>query len=112
MSSYGDNEKPREEEEPRYLGRRVENLGKNVHEWCERTGEGSSTHDLCKAHAEQLDRNPHRFDTYLKPYGTGRDGSVEPLGEDGWGGDVVHPNYDELSERCAIPDCRVLLGGW
>ena len=99
-------EQPEEEEEPRYLGRRVENLGANVSAWSEKTGNGSSTFDLCKAHAEQLDENPHRFDAILQPY------NGDPPGEDGRGDNVEHPDYDECDYRCAIPNCRVLLGGW
>jgi hypothetical protein len=100
-------EEPPDENEQRYLGRRVENLGKNVTDWSTRTGNGASTIDLCNSHAVELDTHPHRFDGVLHPYGDG-----EPVGEDGWGGDVEHPNYDESAIRCAIPTCQVLLGGW
>lgn len=92
--------------EPRSHGRRVENLGKNVGEWCEQTGNGSSTYDLCEHHARQLDKDPHAYDTILRPY------NGDPIGIDGWGGDVAHPNYDDDEYRCTIPDCKVLLTGW
>lgn len=95
-----------EEEEYRFRGRRVENLGANVSAWNERTGNGSSTHDLCTSCARQLERDPYCYDGILFPY------NGDPVGEDGWGGDVEHPNYDECDYRCAIPDCKVLLGGW
>jgi hypothetical protein len=91
-------------EEQRYLGRRVENLGANVSAWNAVTGDGSSTHDVCKAHAEALDENPHRYDALLIPY------NGDPFGEDGWGGDVEHPPYDQEMIRCAILTCQVLLG--
>lgn len=95
-----------EEEEPRFPGRRVENLGKSVEEWSEQTGNGSSTIDLCESHARELDQDPHCFDEHLRPY------NGDPVGEDGWGGDCAHPPYDECDYHCAIPDCQVLLGSW
>lgn len=100
------NEDDEREEEPRYLGRRVSNLGANVSAWSDQSREGSSVFDLCKAHAEQLEKNPHRFDDVLKPY------NGDPIGEDGWGGDVVHPNYDDEWDDCRCAVCGVLLGGW
>jgi hypothetical protein len=106
MLDWDEDDCTEEIEEPRYLGRRVENLGTNVSEWCEKTGNGSSTVDLCKAHAKQLDRDSHRFDEYLFPY------NGDPVGEGGWGGNVEHPNYDDDDYRCAIPNCNILLGGW
>ena len=90
-----------EQEEQRYLGRRVENLGANVEKWCDQTGNGSSTIDLCKSHAARLDKDPHCYDRILQPFGT-----------DGWGGDIEHPNFDDSDYRCAIPNCKILLGGW
>ena len=107
VSIYWNVEEPvEEEEELRYLGRRVENLGANVSAWCKRTGNGSSTVDLCKSHAARLDKNPNCYDGILKP------SNGDPVGGAGWGGDAKHPNYDECDYRCAIPDCQVLLGGW
>lgn len=102
---YGDERDTMKKEEPRYLGRRVSNEGPSVSAWSEQTGNGSSWYDLCKSHAEQLDRDSHHFDEYLKPW------NGDPPGEDGWGGDCAHPNYDDDEYRCAIPDCKVLLGG-
>lgn len=68
---------------------RVENLGKNVDEWWEEVGEGSSTHDVCSECAEILDMDPHAFDEELQPY------NGDPQGDAGWGGDVDHPSYGE-----------------
>lgn len=95
-----------EEEEPVFAGRRVSNLGANLEEWNERTGNGASTYNLCESHARDLDRDPHCFDDYLSPY------NGDPVGEDGWGGDVEHPNFDDDENRCYLPFCRRKLTGW
>lgn len=86
---------------------RVENLGPNVHAWCEETHEGSSIRDVCTDCYADLQADPHAHDDELKPYGLG-----EPQGTEGWGGAVEHPPYeDELPyvvHRCDV--CRVRLG--
>lgn len=77
---------------------RVENLGKNVDEWyAKNRGDGSSTHDVCRGCANRLEKNPHAFDDKLKPY------NGDPQGDEGWGGDVDHPPYDDDpgSYKCA-----------
>jgi hypothetical protein len=107
MTFDDEDDEENEEEEPRYPGRRVTNLGKNVEEWSDRTGEGSSTYNLCRYHARWLDSDPHCFDNELNPYHID-----EPVGEDGWGGDVEHPNFDDDEYRCVLKDCRCLLTGW
>lgn len=80
-------------------GFRVENLGPEVDKWCEETGNGSSTYDVCYDCHEELEMNPFAYDYKLVPYGNG-----EPVGSLGWGGDVDHPPYsDELiKHECAV----------
>lgn len=82
---------------------RVENLGENVDEYCKRTGNGSTTHDLCTKCIKQLERDPHVFDDQLTPENHG-----EPIGVDGWNGSVDHPDYDGSGYLCAI--CGKELG--
>ena len=81
---------------------RVENLGKNVLEYCRQTGNGSSTHDLCPDCANQLEDDPNCFNSILKPYNSG-----EPEGDRGWGGDCAHPDYADDDYKCEI--CKVPL---
>jgi hypothetical protein len=84
---------------------RVENLGPNVDAWYRTNnpdGAGSSTHDVCAAHAELLEDAPHAFNQQLVPYH-----AREPQGEDGWGGDVAHPPYDDDDYRCAVCNHRL-----
>lgn len=77
---------------------RVENIGKNVDAWYRSVGEGSSTWDVCSHCNDDLLRDPHMYDPELKPYGF-----EEPDGDDGRGGEVVHPSYDEdINYECAI----------
>jgi hypothetical protein len=93
-------------DEIRYRGRRVYNLGANVEAWNKETGNAISHKDLCKVHAAVLDRDPHVYDRILLA------DCGDPQGIDGWGGEADHPNYDDDEYRCALPHCRVLLGGW
>lgn len=82
-------------------GIRIANVGANVSEWSERTGEGSSTWDICKRHIPTLEKLPYAYDDILVPY-VDRE---EPSGEDGREGDVAHPPYEEMDEadrKCAI----------
>jgi hypothetical protein len=79
---------------------RVENVGANVSEWNNCTGDGSSTHDLCQRCYKRLDKDPHCFDNELHPYHHG-----EPHGTDGWQGDVAHPSYEE--EWCGPQYCKI-----
>lgn len=76
---------------------RVENQGDNVTEWCEREDEGSSTYDVCTRCHARLEADPFRFDDKLQPYGP-----KEPDGDEGWGGDVSHPPYDDEEYDCAV----------
>lgn len=78
---------------------RVENLGPNVDAYCQRTGNGSSTYDLCRPCASKLHRQPHIFDRVLRAYNPG-----EPCGSSGWGGDVERPPYDDMPYQCKV--CR------
>ena len=80
---------------------RIENMGKNVEEWCEKTGNGSSTHDLCFPCSQRLEKNPHLFDKKLDTY------NGDPVGEDGWGGEVSHPPYEEMYYDCAVCNRRL-----
>lgn len=83
---------------------RVENCGENVGDWCEETGEGSSTYDVCRSCAADLSKNPHRYDNKLKPYGW----AGEPAGTDGWANDgCEHPDYADEDYHCAVCDKRL-----
>lgn len=73
---------------------RVENRGANVEQWCQRTGNGSSTHDLCRYCADDLDS------LQLLP----RYHTDEPLGDEGWGGNIEHPPYEDDDYICFICD--------
>jgi len=75
---------------------RVDNLGSNVHEWCESHRETSSTHDVCMRCYKHLKSDPHFYDGELKPY------NGDPPGIDGWGGDVEHPAYEYDDYTCAV----------
>lgn len=81
---------------------RVENTGANVDEWSERTHEGSTTHDLCKYCYKKLEKNPFALSDKLRPYGP-----KEPVGTDGWTGDVNHALYEEDDYKCEY--CNVQL---
>lgn len=88
---------------------RVENLGPSVAKWHEGTREGSSAHDVCQRCYKRLERDPHCLDDRLKPYNRG-----EPQGEDGWGGDVAHPPYDDFAHSYSplyCIGCRAKLSG-
>lgn len=76
---------------------RVENIGDNVSAWCDATGEGSTTHDVCKGCARMLDGDPHYHDGDLKPEGWSMRGGNghEPQGDEGWFEGPWHPDYDE-----------------
>jgi len=85
---------------------RLENVGPNVDQWYNTIarGDGSSTYDVCSRCAAALDKDPHAFDRSLVPYGY-----KEPQGQDGWAGDVSHPEYDDQHPpyKCAV--CRRAL---
>lgn len=84
---------------------RVENLGSNVDHWHRERGDGSSTHDVCLGCHRKLVANPHVYDEVLKPYNTG-----EPQGEDGWGGDVEHPDYEHEDYSCVVCNKKLKMG--
>ena len=73
---------------------RVENCGCNVDSWCAQSGNGSSTHDLCWACNAKLKRNPHGLG--LSPY------NGDPVGVDGWWGEVDHPEYAGDDYTCEV----------
>lgn len=75
---------------------RIENIGDNVSKYCEETGEGSSTFDICSCCAEILDIDPHAYDAELEPY------NGDPRGDDGYEAGCVHPEYDEEDYICEI----------
>ena len=79
---------------------RIDNLGSNVHEWYESPdnphGNGSSTYDVCMRCYKDLKSDPHIYDEALKPY------NGDPLGIDGWGGDVDHATYENDDCTCAV----------
>ena len=75
---------------------RLENSGTAVNDFCERTGEGSSTFDLCKGCAAYY-RGNTTAGAGLKLYHQGEpNGTLE--------GDVEHPDYDDLDYKCEICD--------
>jgi hypothetical protein len=80
---------------------RVENVGNNVYEWNERTGDGSSVHDVCQKCYKKLGKNPHVFDGTLRPYQFD-----EPQGTEGWQGDVEHPPYEDEGWQSVVR-CKV-----
>ena len=82
---------------------RVENCGENVSQWCEETGEGSSTLDLCNFCARQLKHDPHVFGDNLQPY------NGDPVGTDGWFAGVEHPSYSGEGYGCDV--CGETLSG-
>ncbi len=80
---------------------RVENLGTNVTTFCEESDEGSSTFDVCNTCHADLELDPHAFDYKLKPF------NGDPEGDDGRGGDVEHPPYNDCMYDCEV--CSVPL---
>jgi hypothetical protein len=78
---------------------RIVNLGESVNKYCERTGNGASTYDVCANCAPLFPSSD--FNDTLKPYN-----SDEPQGEEGWGEEgIEHPCYSECDDyRCAICD--------
>ena len=50
---------------------RVENVGPAVDGWCDRTGEASSTVDVCNACYVDLMRDPHFYSGELDAHVTG-----------------------------------------
>ena len=75
---------------------RIENIGKNVSDWCEESGEGSSTIDICNGCAAHLESDPHVYDGILSTY------KGDPQGEDGWEAGCVHPDYEDENYICEI----------
>lgn len=75
---------------------RIENIGDNVTEYCERTGEGSSTFDICTGCASHLETDPHVYDAILSPY------NGDPEGDGGYDEGCVHPDYDDEDYICEI----------
>ena len=73
---------------------RVENNGDNVTEWCVRTSNGSTTHDICNTCYKVVQKNPHAF--VLDCY------NGDPLGNAGWWGEIEHPSYSECDYRCEV----------
>lgn len=75
---------------------RVENWGNNVTEFCEQSGEGSSTYDLCNHCADVLNIDPHAYDDDLTPY------NGDPQGSKGWAAGCEHPPYADEDYCCAV----------
>jgi hypothetical protein len=73
---------------------RIENHGDNVTEWCLRTSNGSTTHDLCNKCFKVVKKNPHEFSLDLY--------NGDPLGEAGWLGEIEHPDYSGCDYKCAV----------
>lgn len=78
---------------------RLENCGPSVDKFCRETGNGSSTHDVCR-HCAPADGEFIK-DKGLVPY------NGDPEGEEGWTGEVEHPCYSECDYRCVI--CKAKL---
>lgn len=70
---------------------RVHADGSATTEWCERTGNGASIHDLCRNCSLELQADPKYFNDELKVYNSG-----EPEAEF-WGGDAEHPCYRDVA---------------
>jgi hypothetical protein len=82
---------------------RVEALGPEVDKFCEESGNGSSTHDVCLDCYADLLIDPHAHDEELKTYNGEPDGAPSH----GWAGDVVHPPYEDLAEEGNPYYCEV-----
>ena len=80
---------------------RIDNCGKNVADYCEKTGEGSSTFDVCNECASELHHFPHAFDEFLPPY------NGDPLGDEGYFAGCEHPPYDECDYTCEICEAKL-----
>lgn len=80
---------------------RCDNDGENVNEFCDRTGEGSSTFDLCKDCGEELENDPMAFVDDLKPY------NGDPVGDAGHGFGADHPPYEGEEYQCEVCDKRL-----
>lgn len=84
---------------------RYENCGPNVREWSERTGNGSSTQDLCQDCGEEIENDPFAFPVELAPYG-----DDEPVGSEGYFecGGAPEGYTGDMEYSCAV--CGVDLG--
>ena len=80
---------------------RVENTGQNVSKYCEESGEGSSTYDVCGDCYDGLQCDPNFYNEQLTPY------NGDPQGDEGWTGDANRPPYDDDDYECAV--CGVHL---
>jgi hypothetical protein len=76
---------------------RIANSGERVTEWCQSSGNGSSTHDVCKGCVDDLpipgDPSFRQLDLY----------NGDPPGEE-WEVGTDHPSYAECDYNCAL--CR------
>lgn len=79
---------------------RVENMGEAVDEWCNRTGNGSSTWDVCITCYEELDleNGTDLVNDKLEPYNGDPDGEMR-------GGNVEHPDFGD--DLCSDYRCMV-----
>jgi len=76
---------------------RIENVGSNVDEYCEKSGEGSSTFDICSECNETLlgyNTLVFRGDKDFAPY------NGDPVGFDGHETWIDHPPYEECGYTC------------
>lgn len=80
---------------------RVEPLGKNIEDWCDETDQGTSTHDVCHDCYVDLEDEPDCYNDRLSL------DNGEPEPEDGWGGEVDHPCYEEAAEAGSAYRCEV-----
>ena len=78
---------------------RIENCGPNVDEFCRESGDGSSTHDVCAFCAPG--DGEFITDKNLTPY------NGDPVGTDGWGGEVEHPCFEGEDYRCTICNAKL-----
>jgi len=75
---------------------RVENTGDNVSQYCEESGEGSSTFDICGGCEIDLIGDETCFVGILKPY------NGDPIGHDGHSSGADHPPYSECDYTCDV----------
>jgi hypothetical protein len=66
---------------------RFENVGQEVNEYCERTGEGSSTFDLCSRRGPKMDGAPTPPHWIYNGDPVGELVDTEECAPDGYGGD-------------------------
>lgn len=80
---------------------RLFNCGKNVDLHCQKTGDGSSTHDVCADCAQGFSEHFPTLEPALEP------GNGDPQGDAGWQLGADHPPYSDCDYSCEL--CHVKL---